>query len=87
MVPGYVRDTLSFAFLQETEEGTVLAPLPSDADRRTAAEKRFDERAAKQEAERVKKMASKSHRERVAQFNDYLSNLSEHHDIPKVGPG
>ncbi|KAK9810731.1 hypothetical protein WJX73_003603 [Symbiochloris irregularis] len=70
-----------------TEEGVHLEPLPEDADRRTAAEKRFDERAAQQEAGRIKKLAAKSHRERVAQFNDYLANLSEHHDIPKVGPG
>jgi protein FAM32A len=32
-------------------------------------------------------MMGKSHRERVAEFNTYLQNLSEHYDIPKVGPG
>ena len=32
-------------------------------------------------------MASKSHRDRVREFNEYLTNLTEHHDIPKVGPG
>lgn len=73
--------------LQAPAEGVTLEPLPPEADRRTAAEKRFDEHAATQEAGRVKKMAAKSHRERVAQFNNYLANLSEHHDIPKVGPG
>ena len=73
--------------MQEIGEGQFIEPLPEDADRRTAAEKRFDERAAAQEVERVKKMAAKSHRERVSQFNDYLEKLSEHHDIPKVGPG
>ena len=26
-------------------------------------------------------------RERIAEYNEHLSNLSEHHDIPKVGPG
>ena len=74
-------------WVQEAGEGHLLEPLPVEADRRTAAEKRFDERAAQQEAERVKKLAAKSHRERVAHFNDYLATLSEHHDIPKVGPG
>jgi protein FAM32A len=32
-------------------------------------------------------LASKSHKEKVAEFNEYLGKLSEHHDIPKVGPG
>lgn len=73
--------------VQETAEGAALEPLPPGADRRTAAEKQYEEHAAKQEAERIRKQAAKSHRERVTQFNDYLSNLSEHHDIPKVGPG
>ncbi|CAN1825514.1 Uncharacterized protein C31G5.21 [Linum perenne] len=33
------------------------------------------------------KMASKSHRDRIHEFNHYLANLTEHYDIPKVGPG
>jgi protein FAM32A len=56
-------------------------------DRRTAAERRYDERMEKQQEKIVEKMASKSHRDKVADFNAYLSKLSEHHDIPKVGPG
>jgi protein FAM32A len=42
---------------------------------------------AKREAERLAKVAAKSHRERVQEYNEKLSKLSEHHDIPKVGPG
>jgi protein FAM32A len=56
-------------------------------DRRTAAERRYDERMEKQQEKIVEKMASKSHRDKVADFNASLSKLSEHHDIPKVGPG
>lgn len=37
--------------------------------------------------ERVSKAAQKSHKERVADFNNKLEQLSEHYDIPKVGPG
>jgi len=33
------------------------------------------------------KTAARSHRDRVAEYNHKLSTLSEHHDIPKVGPG
>ena len=60
---------------------------PVATDRRTAAEKRHDELMAKRDIEKTRRMAMKSHRERVAEFNEKLQNLSEHHDIPKVGPG
>ncbi|KAF5833952.1 hypothetical protein DUNSADRAFT_9564 [Dunaliella salina] len=63
-------------------------PKPDEnADRRTPAEKRFQEHQVKLEQERLSKLASKSHRDRVKEFNDYLAHLSEHHDIPRVGPG
>jgi protein FAM32A len=29
----------------------------------------------------------KTHKERVEELNSYLSKLSEHHDMPKIGPG
>lgn len=29
----------------------------------------------------------KTHKERVEGLNTYLSKLSEHHDMPKIGPG
>ena len=68
-------------------EGQPLQPQSEQADKRTAAERKYDEIQAKRAAEKTKKMALKSHRERVAEFNAHLASLSEHHDIPKVGPG
>lgn len=68
-------------------EGYVPPQPDESADRRTPAERKFDEIQAKREAERVAKLASKTHRDRVNEFNAYLANLSEHHDIPRVGPG
>mmetsp|Transcript_6776 Transcript_6776/g.14977 ORF Transcript_6776/g.14977 Transcript_6776/m.14977 type:complete len:145 (+) Transcript_6776:236-670(+) len=63
-------------------------PEPSEnEDRRTAAERKFEERVRKLEEERLRKLAGKSHRDRVKEFNEHLAKLSEHHDIPKVGPG
>eukprot|EP00246_Nothoceros_aenigmaticus_P014704 TRINITY_DN5777_c0_g2_i1.p2 TRINITY_DN5777_c0_g2~~TRINITY_DN5777_c0_g2_i1.p2 ORF type:complete len:136 (-),score=44.22 TRINITY_DN5777_c0_g2_i1:1050-1457(-) len=56
-------------------------------DHRTPAEKIYDDQRAKLEARRLAKMGSKSHRQKVEEFNQYLANLSEHYDIPKVGPG
>ncbi|TFL06104.1 hypothetical protein BDV98DRAFT_521231 [Pterulicium gracile] len=56
-------------------------------DKRTDAEKRFEETKRRRLAERVAKLAHKTHKERVQDLNNHLESLSEHHDIPKVGPG
>uniref|UniRef100_A0A7S3R194 DUF1754-domain-containing protein n=1 Tax=Dunaliella tertiolecta TaxID=3047 RepID=A0A7S3R194_DUNTE len=73
--------------LKRALHGYELPQPDENADRRTAAEKRFQEHQVKLEQERLSKLASKSHRDRVKEFNDYLAHLSEHHDIPRVGPG
>ncbi|TPX36171.1 hypothetical protein SmJEL517_g01440 [Synchytrium microbalum] len=54
---------------------------------KTPAELKFEEIQRQRALERAEKMAQKSHKERVAEFNSKLENLSEHYDIPKVGPG
>lgn len=36
---------------------------------------------------RLAKIANKSHRDRIQVFNKRLANMSEHYNIPKVGPG
>ncbi|GMN39798.1 hypothetical protein TIFTF001_009017 [Ficus carica] len=53
----------------------------------TPAERRYLQQWVKLDRQRLAKMASKSHRDRIQEFNQYLANLSEHYDIPKVGPG
>ncbi|XP_071725034.1 uncharacterized protein [Rutidosis leptorrhynchoides] len=53
----------------------------------TPAERKFMQQREKIEQKLLAKMAKKSHRDRIHEFNQYLANLSEHHDIPKVGPG
>lgn len=70
---------------KKSDEGGERHPAPED--HRTAAEKRYHEQKARLEARRLSKVATKSHRQRVEEFNQYLANLSEHYDIPKVGPG
>ena len=72
--------------LGDAAAGEAPPPLGA-ADRRTEAERRHDERVAKEEQRLIAKMAAKTHREKVQDFNVYLSKLSEHHDIPRVGPG
>ncbi|ORX53251.1 DUF1754-domain-containing protein [Hesseltinella vesiculosa] len=54
---------------------------------KTDAEKRFEEIKRKRQLDRASKQAQKSHKERVAEFNTKLDNLTEHFDLPKVGPG
>ncbi|KAJ3482433.1 hypothetical protein NLI96_g6988 [Meripilus lineatus] len=63
------------------------SPAAVSNDRKTAAEKRFEEVRQKRLASKVAKLATKSHKDRVNEFNTKLEALSEHHDIPKVGPG
>ncbi|KAJ7597524.1 hypothetical protein C8J56DRAFT_818140 [Mycena floridula] len=59
----------------------------SSSSRKTEAERRFEEVQKKRLAQRVAKTAGKTHKDRVSEFNAHLESLSEHHDIPKVGPG
>ncbi|KAI0706117.1 hypothetical protein BC835DRAFT_1260603 [Cytidiella melzeri] len=72
------------------DERKSSSPGPSSSkpavssDRKTAAEKRFEEVQKKRLADRVARMATKSHKDRVSEFNNKLEALSEHHDIPKV---
>ncbi|KAL9612843.1 MAG: hypothetical protein Q9167_002574 [Letrouitia subvulpina] len=54
---------------------------------KTEAELRYEERRRKRLDERLKREGLKTHKERVEELNRYLSNLSEHHDMPRIGPG
>uniref|UniRef100_A0ACD5YRR5 Uncharacterized protein n=1 Tax=Avena sativa TaxID=4498 RepID=A0ACD5YRR5_AVESA len=65
------------------EEGDVQP----DYDHLTPAERRYIEQKQKIDVHKLAKVADKSHRDRIQDFNQYLANLSEHYDIPKVGPG
>ena len=55
--------------------------------RKTEAERRYEETRRKRLEERLKREGVKTHKERVQELNRYLSGLSEHHDMPKIGPG
>ncbi|XP_057299872.1 protein FAM32A-like [Hydractinia symbiolongicarpus] len=65
------------------------SPVPQDAvtskkPRKTAAELAFEKSQEKRAAERILKKASKTHKQRVEELNEYLGELSEHYDIQKV---
>ncbi|KAL4762665.1 DUF1754 domain-containing protein [Aspergillus foveolatus] len=54
---------------------------------KTEAERKHEEMRRKRIQERLKREGVKTHKERVEELNKYLSRLSEHHDMPKIGPG
>ena len=54
---------------------------------KTEAERRHEEQRRKRLDERLKREGIKSHKQRVEELNRYLSGLSEHHDMPRIGPG
>ncbi|KAI1776004.1 DUF1754-domain-containing protein [Hypoxylon cercidicola] len=61
-------------------------------EHKTEAERRHEEANRKKMMKMLEdpKLASefgKTHKERVEGLNTYLSKLSEHHDMPKIGPG
>lgn len=50
----------------------------------TKAELAFKSKQDKIAQGRILKKASKTHKQRVEEFNKHLDSLSEHYDIPKV---
>ncbi|KAJ9167575.1 hypothetical protein P3X46_019197 [Hevea brasiliensis] len=71
----------------ETDKDDKKGQAAKYDDHITAAERRYLQQWEKIDLQRLTKMASKSHRDQIQEFNQYLANLSEHYDIPKVGPG
>ncbi|XP_052067120.1 protein FAM32A-like [Mytilus californianus] len=53
-------------------------------DKRTKAEIAFEKARENRKAEQIIEKASKTHKERIMDFNKHLDNLTEHFDIPKV---
>ncbi|EAU92792.1 hypothetical protein CC1G_01837 [Coprinopsis cinerea okayama7 len=87
-----IKEMLQSEDLVQTSSGSSSRNSPSvnpesSSSRKTEAEKRFEEVQRQRLAQRVAKLAKKTHKDRVAEFNSHLESLSEHHDIPKVGPG
>jgi hypothetical protein len=55
-------------------------------DTRTKSEIQFEAVQKRREAELLRKKLTKSYRERIDEYNSFLSNLSEIHDIPRYVP-
>lgn len=74
-------EQISNAKTNEDEESTVKK---IKVDKRTKAEKAYEKASEKRKAEQIIDIASKSHKERIIDFNRHLDTLTEHFDIPKV---
>jgi len=53
----------------------------------TKAEKNFLDAQREREKDLVQSKITKTHRQRIEEFNKMLAGMSEHNDIPRVGPG
>ncbi|RYP92001.1 hypothetical protein DL770_001856 [Monosporascus sp. CRB-9-2] len=80
---------------RDDSDGGAEDPEKSDHDTveyKTEAERRHEEIQRRKllkmfEDGSAKPELLKTHKERVEGLNTYLSKLSEHHDMPKIGPG
>eukprot|EP01132_Coremiostelium_polycephalum_P004748 gene4748-5925_t len=54
------------------------------SDYLTPAQRKHKKLVDRMEAQRISNLSNKTHKEKVEEYNKKLSNLSEHHDIPKV---
>ena len=68
----------------DVEEETTSSPQDEIIVAKTKAEVAYEKAQEKRAANRILKKASKTHKQRVEELNEYLGDLSEHYDIQKV---
>ncbi|PNS16598.1 hypothetical protein CAC42_98 [Sphaceloma murrayae] len=69
-------------------KSTDKSPVSRDQDtEKTEAERKYEEVRRKRLEERLRRDGIRTHKEKVEELNKYLSGLSEHHDMPRIGPG
>jgi protein FAM32A len=66
----------------ETEQAQEVGD--DDDDDMTEAERKAMKFKMERQRQESEKVANKSHRERVEEFNEKLGSLTEHNDIPRV---
>lgn len=69
--------------VDEEPEQEVIIP----EDSRTEMERKVEAAKKAREAVIIRELASKSYRQRIEELNTHLNGLTEHFDVPKVGPG
>ena len=70
---------------QGDRERSASGKATAKEETRTKAELAYEAHYKRaREAQMIKEMASKSHKDKVREFNEKLSKLSEHHDTPRI---
>ncbi|CAN7021099.1 hypothetical protein IGI04_022383 [Brassica rapa subsp. trilocularis] len=87
LIEGENTEALGKLMEGEEDEAGMSELAKYDDDQLTPAERRYIEQKQILDVQKLAKEANKSHRNRIEDFNQYLANMSEHYDIPKVGPG
>ncbi|KAJ5664314.1 hypothetical protein N7507_005045 [Penicillium longicatenatum] len=87
-----VKPTEGGSAVEDRENRAKSEDKDSSAERsgsvgKTETERKHEEMRKKRMHERLQREGVKTHKERVEELNKYLSRLSEHHDMPKIGPG
>ncbi|PHH60919.1 hypothetical protein CDD81_1030 [Ophiocordyceps australis] len=91
-----LEKTLSVGQASDEQHDAVNDEAHNDSETsvvlKTESERRHDEARKKRllqmtQATGLRPELLKTHKERVEELNTYLSKLSEHHDMPKIGPG
>lgn len=72
---------------KDVGSGAGVADEDKAAQLKTESERRFEEQRRKRLEEKLKREGVKTHKQRVEELNKYLSGLSEHNDMPRIGPG
>lgn len=80
------KKDIEYRIYQEIKESLDTKSQEVLVDRRTAAEKRFDELRVKRISERIKKEEDPK-QENKERFKRILDKQTEHYDVPKVGGG
>mmetsp|Transcript_1559 Transcript_1559/g.2207 ORF Transcript_1559/g.2207 Transcript_1559/m.2207 type:complete len:110 (-) Transcript_1559:261-590(-) len=70
--------------LQSTEGEVPKSAVTQPTDQTTEAERKAMLRKKERERKDLEKLAQKSHRETIEEFNEKLGNLTELNDIPRV---
>ena len=80
----------------DDDDGTTQPPAPNEAttsaqepdvdDDLTEAERKALGKKRDRERQELEKVAKKSHRERIEEFNHALASVTELNDIPRVSP-
>ncbi|KAK6188116.1 hypothetical protein SNE40_004367 [Patella caerulea] len=78
------KKKLEEALNQEVSNKSGESSQTYKVERKTKAELAYEKKMEKRRAQEIIEIASKTHKERIMDFNRQLDNLTEHFDIPKV---